>query len=155
MPDKKPDLRARLFHAWFLLTRPMTLGVRAIATDGEGRVLLVKHTYVAGWHLPGGGVESGETVWQALAKELREEANAEFGASPRLHSVHFNNRVTRRDHVMVFHCLDVRQVARKTPDREIVAAEFFAFDALPEGVTQSTAQRLQEFSTGSAPDPFW
>jgi ADP-ribose pyrophosphatase YjhB (NUDIX family) len=38
----------------------MTLGVRGVATDGEGRVLLVKHTYViAGWWLPGGGVEQG------------------------------------------------------------------------------------------------
>ena len=100
----KPDLRSRLFHAWFLLSRPMTLGVRAIATDAERRVLLVKHTYVAGWHLPGGGVESGETVLEALAKELREEANAEFGAAPLLQSVHFNNKVTRRDHVVVYRC---------------------------------------------------
>lgn len=151
----KPDLRSRLFHAWFLMTRAMTLGVRAVAVDGDRRILLVKHTYVAGWHLPGGGVESGETVLQALAKELREEANVELGAAPILHSVHFNTHVTRRDHVVLFHCENVRQIAPKLADREIVAAEFFALDALPDDVTPSTAARIREFNDGIAPDPHW
>lgn len=151
----KPDLRSRLFHAWFLMTRPMTLGVRALALDAERRVLLVKHTYVAGWHLPGGGVESGETVLQALEKELREEANVELGAAPVLRSVHFNRQVTRRDHVVLFHCENVRQFAPKRRDREIVAAEFFTLDALPDDVTASTAARIREFHHGIAPDPHW
>jgi len=151
----KPDLRTRLFHAWFLMTRPMTLGVRALAIDADRRVLLVKHTYVAGWHLPGGGVESGETVMEALEKELREEANVELGAAPVLHSVHFNRRVTRRDHVVLFRCADVRQVTPKRRDREIIAAEFFELDALPEGITPSTAARIREFNDDIAPDPHW
>lgn len=151
----KPDLRSRLFHAWFLMTRPMTLGVRAIATDAERRILLVKHTYVAGWHLPGGGVESGETVLEALAKELREEANAELGAPPLLQSVHFNKKVTRRDHVIVYRCDNVRQLAPKRRDYEIIAAEFFPLDALPDDITTSTAERIREFNDGAVPDPFW
>ena len=65
----------RLAHFSFLLMRPMTLGVRAVVIDAEGRALLVKHTYVAGWHLPGGGVEVGETCEAALTRELAEEAN--------------------------------------------------------------------------------
>jgi len=151
----KPDLKARLFHAWFLVSRPMTLGVRALAFDADGRILLVKHTYVPGWHLPGGGVDSGETVIDALAKELREEANAVIGDPPRLCSVHFNNRVTRRDHVVVYHCRNVRQTAPKSRDREIVAAEFFDLHALPDAITASSAARIRELDHGVVPDPFW
>jgi len=150
-----PDLKTRLFHTWFLLTRPMTLGVRALAFDAEGRVLLVRHTYIRGWHLPGGGVERGQTMVDALARELREEANVEFGHPPRLQSVHLNTRVTKRDHVVLYLCENVRQIAPKERDLEIEEARFFALDALPETAAASTATRIREFNNGTAADPFW
>ena len=133
----------------------MTLGVRALAFDREGRVLLVKHTYISGWHLPGGGVEHGETVFEALAKELREEANVEFRGDPVLQSVHLNRKVTRRDHVVVFRCLDAMQTEPKRRDREIAAADFFAVDALPEGLVASSARRIRECHGLEPVDPYW
>ena len=56
----EPALR-RIFHLYWRFARGMTLGVRAVVLDGDDRVFLVKHSYVAGWHLPGGGVEVGQT----------------------------------------------------------------------------------------------
>lgn len=55
--------------------RPV-LGVGAVVLDGQGRVLLVKraHEPLKGeWSLPGGGVEVGETLEAAVAREIREE----------------------------------------------------------------------------------
>src|SRR5690606_8107006 len=57
------------FFAVSRLTRGMTLGVRGVAFDPEGRVLLVEHTYLEGWWLPGGGVDRGETAQQAVRSE--------------------------------------------------------------------------------------
>ncbi len=137
-------LTTRLAHMSFLLTRPMTLGVRGAVIDPEGRVLLVKHSYVAGWHLPGGGVEIGETCESALTRELLEEANVVLEGPPLLHGLFFNAHVSRRDHVAVYVAKRFRVTGERTPDREIVAARFFARDALPPDATRATRARLDE-----------
>ena len=149
----EPALR-RVLHFYWRFARAMTLGVRALVIDGEGRIFLVKHSYVSGWHLPGGGVEAGETLVEAAARELREEGNIELTAPPRLHGIFFNSRASRRDHVALFVVRAFRQVAAPVPDREIVAHGFFALDALPDETTASTRARIIEV-LGGAPGERW
>src|SRR5215813_15308707 len=150
----EPVLR-RVLHVYWRFARGMTLGVRALVIDSEGRVFLVKHSYVSGWHLPGGGVEAGETLAQALARELREEGNIEMTAPPRLHGIFFNNRASRRDHVALFVVRAFRQSAVPVPDREIVAHGFFAADALPNDTTAATRARIIEVLGGAPVSERW
>ena len=150
----EPALR-RVLHFYWRFARAMTLGVRALVIDGEGRIFLVKHSYVSGWHLPGGGVEAGETLVEAAARELREEGNIELTAPPRLHGIFFNSRASRRDHVALFVVRAFRQVAAPVPDREIVAHGFFALDALPDETTASTRARIIEVLSGAAASERW
>jgi ADP-ribose pyrophosphatase YjhB (NUDIX family) len=132
----------------------MTLGVRAACFDEAGRIFLVRHTYVPGWHLPGGGVERGETAIEALIKEMREEGNLEALASPSLFQAYFNARISGRDHVLLYR-VDVRQTAERPADREIAECGFFSLDALPEGVTQATLRRIAELRGEIAPAHHW
>src|SRR5262244_1123901 len=110
----EPALR-RVLHVYWRFARAMTLGVRALVIDAEGRIFLVKDSYVSGWHLPGGGVEAGETMSQALLRELLEEGNIEVTEPPRLYGVYFNNRDSRRDHVALYVVRGFRQAAAPVP----------------------------------------
>ncbi len=139
----EPVLR-RVLHFYWRFARAMTLGVRALVVDEAGRVFLVKHSYVSGWQLPGGGVEPGETLLDALIRELREEANIEPTGPPVLHGMFFNYRVSRRDHVAVFVVREFRQIAAPVPDHEIIAHGFFALDELPNDTTAGTRARIIE-----------
>ena len=120
-----------------------------------GQVLLIRHTYGAGWHLPGGGVERGETLVDALGRELREEAEIELVGDPTLHGIFFNDRVTRRDHVAIYVVRSFLDRGPKRPDREIAEAAFFPLDALPDGITAGTRERLREIALGLPAARLW
>ncbi|WP_245415438.1 NUDIX domain-containing protein [Hoeflea marina] len=154
MRSVRARLVTRAIHVWFALTRAMTLGVRAACYDAEGRIFLVKHSYVPGWHMPGGGVERGETVLAALAKELSEEGNLVLDAEPRLFAVYFNHLTSPRDHVVFYRC-QVSQTAPKLRDAEIIDTGFFDTSNLPEGTTGATRRRLAELSGSATPSQVW
>ena len=160
MTERHPELGGfrrfaiRVLHRYYRLARGMTLGVRAACFDEEGRIFLVRHTYVPGWYLPGGGVERGETTHEALVKELREEGNLELVGAPALFAVYFNNRISDRDHVILYRAT-VRQTAPRTADREIAESGFFPLDDLPPDVTGATRARLAELAGQEAPAAFW
>jgi ADP-ribose pyrophosphatase YjhB (NUDIX family) len=144
-----------VFHLYWRVSRGLTLGVRGMVIDGAGRIFLVKHSYVAGWHLPGGGVEIGEALATALERELREEGNFELGAPPLLFGVYFNRRASRRDHVALFIVRSFHQSASPRPNSEIVEHGFFAPDALPADTTLSTRARIAEVRDGRAAAEIW
>ena len=143
-----------IFFAWSRMNRGMTLGVRGVAVDSEGRVLLVKHTYLHGWWLPGGGVDRGETTQAAVVRELREEAGLIAKGEPRLISVHSNERFFPGDHVLVFR-IDAFDLTERTSHGEIAEIGWFGPDALPEDTTRATRDRLAEIFDDAPADPNW
>ena len=128
----------------------MTLGVRALVIDRQGRIFLVKHSYVSGWHLPGGGVEAGETLTAGAG--ARVARGGQYRARPsrrRCTACSSTTAISRRDHVALFVVRDFRQSAAPVPDHEIVAHGFFAVDALPNDTTAATRARIVEVLGGA------
>jgi ADP-ribose pyrophosphatase YjhB (NUDIX family) len=149
-----PSLR-RALHLYWRYTRGLTVGVRGAVFDGSGRVFLVKHSYVDGWHLPGGGVERGETLRDALERELIEEGNIRLVEAPALHGIFFNPAGSRRDHIAVFVVKSFRQETPPQPGREIIEHGFFSPRALPGDTTLGTRRRLAELLDGVAVSERW
>lgn len=144
-----------LFMVYSRMQRGMTLGVRAAVLDGQGRVFLVRHTYVPGWYLPGGGVETGETALAALARELEEEGHIQLKGPPELQGLYWNREISRRDHIAFFVVRHHTQSQPRLPDHEIAEAGFFPLDALPEETTKATRRRLDEVAGRRQPDGLW
>jgi len=143
-----------VFRLHARLRRGMTLGVRGVVVDAEGGVLLVEHTYIPGWHLPGGGVERGETAVQSLGRELEEEAGVQPTTAPRLISIHSNHRSYPGDHVLVY-LVEAWAPCPATSRGEIHQIGWFAPNKLPPGATPATRARLAEIFGGQIGHPDW
>jgi len=137
------------------IIRPMTLGVRVLVRDEDGRIFLIRHSYLPGWYLPGGGVDAGETLATAALRELREEGGL-IGEGLKLFAIYHNVRTSSRDHVALY-CVDRFSIAMPAwqPNAEIREIGFFPLDALPADTSDATRQRIREVTEGLVPAEKW
>ena len=137
----------QLARLWWKIGRPLTIGVRAILIQGN-QVLLVKHTYQTSWYMPGGGVNRGESLEQAVCREAQEEVGATLGEIA-LFGAYSNFREGKNDHVIVFLCREFTLTGQT--DGEIERFGFFPLDALPADTSPGTRRRIDEYVTGTLP----
>lgn len=133
--------------------RPTTVGVRALVLDGDGRVLLVRHSYSAGWYLPGGGVARGESVTGGLRRELMEEVGIEPTSAPHLLGLYSSTYEGKSDHIGVF----VVDTWRRDPvvSLEVIEADWFHAERLPVDTSPATRRRIAEHREQLSLDYVW
>ena len=149
-------LRTRLHLFLVGVRKRLTVGARAVLLDGD-KVLLIRHTYLPGWHFPGGGVEPGETAQAAAAREASEETGYAVEGPPHFAGL-FLNRLAggSRDHVAVYVWRRFRQVRPFVANLEIADCRWFALDQLPAEIEGGTHRRLIELQAADdLPAPEW
>jgi 8-oxo-dGTP pyrophosphatase MutT (NUDIX family) len=142
----------RLFMTLRALWSPSVFGVAGAVFDEAERVLLVRQRYMAGWRLPGGGVDRGEPPQAALLRELGEEVGLTGGAA------HFfglyNRRAGWASNVVALYRVTGGSVNFR-PNLEISEICFADPAHPPEGCSEATLRRLSELSGTKAPSPTW
>jgi len=145
----------KFFQKYWRWRRALTLGVRGIVIDHDGRVLLVRHTYTEGWNLPGGGVEFGETLEQSLARELDEEGGVIMEGAPELIGIYDNRVAFPGDHVATYVVRRWHRDRVPAPNMEIAETGFFHPDALPDAIVPAARRRIEEMLGRRAPETVW
>lgn len=140
-----------LLRLYWRLVRPTTLGCRCLVLRGDS-VLLVRHTYCDGWHLPGGGVKRGEAFAEAARREVREETGLEVDGL-RLLQLYHSRAEGKSDHVALFAAESPEGLPRPA-SLEIAEVCFAPLNALPDDTSPAARRRIAEH-LGAAPTALW
>jgi ADP-ribose pyrophosphatase YjhB (NUDIX family) len=131
-----------------LVFKPHTVGVRILLVS-EDQIMLVKHTYQEEWYIPGGMVERGESVEDAIRREVREELGVQLDHME-LFGVYTNLENGKNDQVIVF--LADRYNMIGSVDREISEFERCPINALPQDLSPGSRRRVRELIKGDYPN---
>jgi 8-oxo-dGTP diphosphatase len=115
------------------------IGVFALIFNNEKQILLGHRRDIDWWNLPGGGMESGETVDEALCREVREETGLEVKVE-RLIGVY--SKPQKQEVVLTFRCQVIGGTLQST--EEIRESRFFTPDALPGNTLPKHRQRIED-----------
>jgi ADP-ribose pyrophosphatase YjhB (NUDIX family) len=134
----------------------VTMGVRAIVFDSNGRYLLVRHTYREQWYTPGGGLTPGESPNKALRRELLEELSLDIGDSnPEIFHI-FHSEFRRGFDYAIFYLVKAEESQVSICDKhEIADLGWFFPNSLPKDVSPRTAKLLKEVECGVVSDDRW
>lgn len=119
----------------------------------DNKVLLVRHSYVRGWLLPGGGVGRAEPPAEAILRELKEEIGLVRSSPPQFVGL-YSRRTGWVTNVIALYRVDDAEFNFR-PNLEIREVQFADPVAPPEGTPPSVRRRLLEFARLQPQSAHW
>jgi len=114
------------------------IGVYAVIFNEEG-VLLAHRRDIDWWNLPGGGMEAGETVDEAIIREVREET----GLKVRVEQlVGVYSKPQKQEVVLTFRCAVIGGTLCETEESR--ECRYFLPSALPANTLPKHRQRIED-----------
>jgi 8-oxo-dGTP pyrophosphatase MutT (NUDIX family) len=135
---------SRLLRIWRRWSGHRPPGCAMIVHDHEGKVLLVRHSYIEPdtWMLPSGRLGRGEPPLSAAAREVHEEVDIDAIS---VDMIEYED-VAYWGIAHQTYIVGARTAAPAKPDgREIIAAKFFDPEELPENTSLPTVERLKRW----------
>lgn len=130
---------------------PVSVGALALV-ECEGKIVLIRQSYVPGWRLPGGGVGYGEPPATAVMRELKEEIGLTHAAPPEMFGV-YTRPCWPATNLVVLYRVREAQFAFK-PNLEVRACQLADPVAPPAGTVPPARRRLAEL-IGTAPQSLY
>ncbi|APJ04718.1 NUDIX domain-containing protein [Silvanigrella aquatica] len=130
-----------------------TNGARALIINDQNEILLVFHTYIAGWHFPGGGVDKGESPREAVVREVREEAGIIVKNSPVLFDNYYHTFAGADDIVCLYVIRDFD--CQSFQSSEIQSVKWFSLKELPLDISKATQRRINEYFYNHKKLEYW
>lgn len=116
-----------------------TIGVFGIIFDTHDRVLLCHRRDHDLWNLPGGGLETGETPWDGLKREVKEETGLEVEII-KLSGVY--SKPDKNEIVFSFICQ--APAGELTLTEEADQLKYFAFSEIPPNTVPKQVERIKD-----------
>ena len=131
----------KIKNIYYKLFRPITIGIRILLIKNN-KITLIKHTYIKGWYLPGGGVKKNETIDQAIKREIHEEVSGSI-KTLKVFGVYSNLYENKNDHIIVF--LSSSFNIGKPDLREVAEIKQFQLNNLPKNTSPGSLRRVKEY----------
>lgn len=126
--------------------------VDIIICDDTGRVVLIeRRNEPAGWALPGGFVDYGETLEHAAMREAREETRLELVELRQFHAYSDPARDPRQHNISVV--FTARGIGSLHAGDDAKNAHWYSLDALPSPLCFDHAQILDDYRKSMIHDP--
>ena len=119
------------------------IGVFGIILDDQRRVLLCHRTDRDLWNLPGGGLEKGETPWQGVIREVKEETGLDVKVE-KLSCIYA--KPDKEEISFAFICKIAGGKMTLTPESDKI--EYFKFIDLPKNLSPKQTERIKDALTG-------